>query len=96
MRGGIVTYIEPLLFQRLVPGSCYPPPDPKSVTVQVLYIKWDLRTSKMAQWVKAVAAKPNDLNSVVGIHMVGESSQLSFNFYVCSVAHVCECTHISK
>lgn len=50
----------------------------------------------MAQWVKAVAAKPNDLNSVVGIHMIGESCQLSFDLHVCSVAHVCECTHISK
>lgn len=59
LRNRIVTHSGPLLSWRIGPRA--PPPllsDPKSVAVQVLYIKRDLGASKMAPWVKAVATKP--------------------------------------
>jgi hypothetical protein len=37
------------------------------------------RAPKKAQWVKVIAAKPADLSSIPGIHMVGGENQNSLS-----------------
>lgn len=54
----------------------------------------------MAHQVKPVAAKPDDLNKILGTYMVKEktgSCKLSSDLHICTVAwesiHVCVCAH---
>lgn len=60
-------------------------------TVLAWYIESAIVAGEMAQWVKGLAAAPDDLSSSLGIHMVDLENQLtkvSLNF------HMWVCTHI--
>jgi hypothetical protein len=50
----------------------------------------------MAQWVAELAAKPDHLSSILRSHVGEENCKLFFNFHMCSVSHMCICTHINK